>query len=178
MRRTKQEENEMAEVKSPKELEMRLVQLRDPDWNVRYIAARALVRIGEEAVDSLVLLLEEDDHYLRGQAAKCLGAIGHERAVVPLLNRLTDSNGAVRQEAVRALIQIGHSAVPALLSKVSDPSPLVRRAAIQALASIRDASTRLTLEAIAKDLTELPAIRWEAKLAMNRLRERARTRAM
>ena len=68
----------MAKVKSSDELEMRLVELRDPDWNVRHVAARALVELGESASESLILLLEEDDTYLRGTAAKCLGEIGGE----------------------------------------------------------------------------------------------------
>lgn len=174
MRKPK-EDGVMAAVTSPKNLETRLVQLRDPDWNTRYAAARALVEMGEQSVDSLVLLLEEDDHYLRGQAAKCLGAIRDARAVAPLVRLLSDPNGAVRQEAVRALTFIGSDAVAPLMEQVAGGTPTTRRAAIQVLARLKDPSTRPALEAISKDMSEPPATRWEAKLAVNRLRERIRT---
>jgi HEAT repeat protein len=164
----------MAKVTAPKDLEMRLVQLRDPDWNTRYIAARALIEMGEDAAESLTVLLDDDNHYVRGQAAKCLGAIGSETAVDALVRRLEDPNGAVREEAVKALGQIGSAAVQPLLERMKDPSPTVRRSAIRSLLAIRDPGARSALEAVAKDLNEVAAVRWEAKLAVNRLRERKR----
>jgi len=160
--------------RAPKDLESQLVRLRDPDWNVRYTASRALVELGEEAVDSLIVLLEEDDHYLRGQAAMCLGAIRDSRAVSALVTVLDDPNGAVRQEAVRALGMIGESAVDPLLAVVREGTVGARRAAIQALTAVRNVSARQALEVIARDMDETPAVRWEAKLAVNRLRERPR----
>ena len=164
----------MSKVTSPKELETRLVQLRDPDWHQRYAAARALIEIGDEAADALVVLLEDDDHYIRGQVCKCLGAIKSPRAVDPLIERLNDPNGAVRQEAVRALGMMGQPAVQPLLERVKEGSPGMRRGAIHALSTLRDASVRPALEAIAKDMMEPASVRWEAKLAVNRLRETPR----
>lgn len=164
----------MSKVSSPKELETRLVQLRDPDWHQRYAAARSLVEMGDEAVDSLIVLLDDDDHYIRGQVAKCLAAIRSPRAVDPLIERLNDPNGAVRQEAVRALGMMGQPAVQPLLERVKEGAPGMRRGAIHALSTIRDASVRPTLEAIARDMAEPASVRWEAKLAVNRLREMPR----
>ena len=162
----------MATVESSNELENALTQLRDPDWNIRHTAARDLVEIGQPAVEPLILLLEEEDSYLRGQAAVCLGRIGDEAAIAPLIAKFDDSYSAVREESVRALGLIGGGAVKPLLAKVNHEKPAVRRCAIQALSSIRDASAHEALLEIADDM-EIPAsVRWEAKLAVNRLREK------
>ncbi|MDA1191155.1 MAG: HEAT repeat domain-containing protein [Candidatus Poribacteria bacterium] len=162
----------MAKVESPKELETRLVELRDPDWNVRYGASRALVELGDEAVDALIMLIDEDDTFLRGEAIKCLGKIGSADAIAALIDCLGDQNNSIRQDAVRALTLIGAPAVRALSLKIKDDSHVVRRAAIQALSALRDPSVRGDLEAIASDMGEVAAVRWEAKLAVQRLRAR------
>jgi bilin biosynthesis protein len=161
----------MAKVQSSNELEMRLVELRDPDWNVRHVASRALVDIGESAVESLALLLEEDDNYLRGAAAKCLGEIGGAGGIGPLIDLFDDENGAVRQEAVRALGHIGVDAVKLLLDRIKDPSTTVQRCVVQALKEIRDPGVSPALQTLANDMDIPAALRWEAKIAVNRLRE-------
>lgn len=161
----------MAKVQSSNELEQRLVELRDPDWNVRHVAARELVELGESAVEPLILLLEEDDTYLRGAAAKALGAIGNAAAVKPLVGLFDDENGAVRQEAVRALGLIGVDAVKPLLDNLKNPSATYQKCVVQALKEIRDPAVSDALKSLASDMDIPAALRWEAKLAVNRLRE-------
>lgn len=161
----------MAQIESTNELENALTQLRDPDWNIRHTAARDLIEIGQPAVEPLILLLEEEDSFLRAQAAVCLGRIADPSAIAPLIECFSDSYSAVREEAVRAVGFIGAEAVEPLMDKINHKVSYVRKCAIQALAAIQDASARDALQQIADDMDAYPAVRWEAKLAVNRFRE-------
>ena len=161
----------MAQIESTNELENALTQLRDPDWNIRHTAARELIEIGLPAVEPLIQLLDEEDSFLRGQAAVCLGRIADATAIEPLIARFGDSYPAVREEAVRAVGFIGAEAVQPLMAKINDKTPFVRKCVIQALAAIQDVSARDALQEIADNMDVYPAVRWEAKLAVNRFRE-------
>jgi HEAT repeat protein len=83
--------------------------LKDTDSYVRGQAAAALGEIGDKrAVQPLITVLREDDYlYVRQESAKALGKIKDASAVQPLINALNDESPDVREEAAKALIEIG-----------------------------------------------------------------------
>ena len=98
-------------------------------------------------------------------------AIGDKAAVKPLIELFDDENGAVRQEAVRALGLIGVDAVKPLLDNLKNPSAVFQKCVVQSLKEIRDPAVSDALQTLAADMAIPAALRWEAKLAVNRLRE-------
>ncbi|MCU4137422.1 MAG: HEAT repeat [Thermodesulfobacteria bacterium] len=80
--------------------------LRDKYEWVREAAAKALVKIGKPAVESLIQTLRDEDPDVRWAAAYVLGNIGDLRAIEPLIQTLRDENSFVREAAVYALGKI------------------------------------------------------------------------
>ena len=78
---------------------------------VRKMAVYTLVRIGEQAVGSLIQALENEDWVVRFSAADALGKIGDARAVEPLSRALKDENSIVRTNAAWALGGLGETRV-------------------------------------------------------------------
>lgn len=90
------------------------------------------------AVPRLTELVREADPGTRYLAAKALGQIGDEaEAAVPtLLDALRDNDMFLRAGITGALIKIGPPAVPGLTKALFDPSSAVKRAACKALGKI------------------------------------------
>ncbi len=109
---------------------------------IRYMAARALGKIGPEAraaIPILIKLLDDRDMMLRWAAAGSLAEIGPRDSTVLLaleraMNDTTDENLA--QRAATALRMIGEAAVPVLLNALHSRDPDVRGRAAGALAQI------------------------------------------
>lgn len=82
--------------------------LDDPDWRVRTLAVRDLVRQGEAATPDLIAALASEDEHVRHVAAMVLGIIRATNAV-PALERVlsADADSVVRSQAVIALREIG-----------------------------------------------------------------------
>jgi HEAT repeat protein len=83
--------------------------LKDADAYVRGQAAWSLGEIKDtRAVQPLITILKDDDFlYVRQESARALGKIKDSQAVQPLINALNDEYPDVREEAVKALIDIG-----------------------------------------------------------------------
>lgn len=79
--------------------------LRDDYWYVRTGVAMALVKIGEAAVEPLIMTLNDDEEYVRRKAADALGKIGDARAAEPLLQvlKIEDISDNERKTVERAL---------------------------------------------------------------------------
>ncbi|MGH7258428.1 MAG: HEAT repeat domain-containing protein, partial [Nitrospiraceae bacterium] len=75
-----------------------------------------------DPVSEQIAALKDDDWAIREDAAKALGLSKDSRAVVPLISLLRDSDRAVRQSAICALIAIGESSVPTLSGYLDDVS--------------------------------------------------------
>jgi HEAT repeat protein len=87
-------------------------------------------------VDDLIQRLNQENVYVRMQAAKRLGDIGDARAVQPLIAVLNDEKAGIR--AADALVQIGKSSVEPLIVTLKSKSPIARRNAAIALGKIGD----------------------------------------
>jgi len=113
--------------------------LRHKDLDVRSEAAKALVRIGEPAVEQLVQALGYGDSDLRSVTVRVLGEIGGARALEPLTYALKDENVNVRIYATEALGKVGdaRSVEPLIQAFVKKDEYLdVRKYAAEALVSI------------------------------------------
>ncbi len=127
----------------------RLIELlRGADPGTRYLAAKALGQIGDEAeaaVPALLDALRADDMFLRAGVTGALIKIGYP-AVPGLTGALFDQRSAVKRAACKALGKIGSQrAVPALIFSLNDRNAGVRKFAREALERINSPEARAAL---------------------------------
>lgn len=118
-----------------------LVEQSDP--GTRFLAAKALGQIGDEAesaVPALLVALRADDMFLRMAITGALINIG-QPAVPGLVKALFDRKAAVRRASAKALGKIGSKrAVKPLQVAVKDGDKGVRKMAQEALERLADGS--------------------------------------
>ncbi len=108
--------------------------------NLTVLVDNSLIQIGGPAVDSLIVKLGSSDVFLRIRAARALGKVKNNRAVVPLISslRLMEENPAL-QEVIESLGDLKDPlAVEPLIVSLNSSYPSVRVAAVKALAKIAD----------------------------------------
>lgn len=110
------------------------------DAEVRRKAAEALSDIADpQAVESLLIALEDESAAVRAQAANALGSIGDSRSLDFLYKTLKDKEPSVRISAIWALHAIGdQTIVEPLIQMLEDPDKDVRFTAASSLAEIAD----------------------------------------
>lgn len=108
--------------------------LRDGDWQVREAAVEAIAEVGPPAVELLIRYMR--DWEARKYVIQALGKINDERVLDPLMSML--HNDEFKDDATRALIDLGSPAVPKLIVALSDKEEFVRKQAILALGAIKD----------------------------------------
>jgi hypothetical protein len=81
---------------------------------------RSLVKLGHQAVPSLLEALGSKKNWVRWEAAKALAQIGDPAATRPLIRSLEDKKFDVRWLAAEGLIAIGKQAVVPLLRALVD----------------------------------------------------------
>ena len=113
--------------------------LQDKVKAVREEAAAALAAIGDASIPHLLKALQHEDWLVRLHAVESLGRSRSKRAVEPLLSVLfNDQDSAVREDAVRALGDIGDpQAIDYLFTAMREPG--LRILAVEALGRIGDA---------------------------------------
>lgn len=121
---------------------------------VRRLAANALGKIGEPAVDQLQQVLKTaDSAELRGLAASTLGAIGSEQAAPLLIAALEDQDQKVQIMSAKALGQLDdESAVEPLIQALHNAPEKVTEAAGDALVELEAKAVPLLIERLAKDV--------------------------
>jgi HEAT repeat protein len=100
---------QLARIKDARVVPLLIGALKDANSYVRGQTAAALGDTGDKrAVQPLITVLKDDDYmYVRHESAKALGKIKDGSAVQPLINALNDETPDVREEAAKALIEIG-----------------------------------------------------------------------
>jgi len=101
--------SQLAKIKDARVVPLLIGALKDADSYVRGQTAAALGDTGDKrAVQPLITVLKDDDYlYVRQESAKALGKIRDGSAVRPLINALNDETPDVREEAAKALIEMG-----------------------------------------------------------------------
>ena len=130
----------------------RLTELvRQSDPGTRYLAAKALGQIGDEAeaaVPALLEALRDNDMFLRAGVTGALIKIGPP-AAPGLTKALFDPKSAVKRAACKALGKIGSErAVPALKFSLRDGNDGVRKLAREALERIDSPAAREALKGV------------------------------
>lgn len=121
--------------------------LRDGDWQVREAAVEALAEVGPPAVEMLITWLRDWD--ARKYVIRALGKINDERVLDPLVSVLR--NDEFKDDATRALIELGKPSVEKLIIALSDKEEYVRKQAIIALGEIKDPAAVDPLIAMLQD---------------------------
>ena len=112
--------------------------------SIRLEAARAIVVLGSDSVEPLLVLLIEDDIITRMAAIRSLGAIGDAKAVPKLQDHLYAEEQKIRLAAIWALGQIkDKQAIPSLLSLLNESDWGIHIEAIEALITIGDETALL-----------------------------------
>lgn len=93
-------------IKDTKAINPLILSLRDANKLVRREASTSLSRMGAEAVDPLIEILNDEDWRVRGAAAWALGNLKDEKAIEPLEKLLDDESGYVKRGAQNALATI------------------------------------------------------------------------
>jgi HEAT repeat protein len=165
-----------------------VAKLKDPDDEVRDMAAAGLAAIGpraEGAVGPLADMLQNPNASLRLRAATALGELipTSRKAIPALLARLEDKDPKVRAKAASVLGGLGpepKAAVPALLRCAKDPEADVRLAAVYALGAMgpeAKAAVPLLLERFQDRALDVHA-RLGAAYALGRINPRASAPAL
>ncbi len=112
--------------------------LQDKVKAVREEVSSALAAIGEASIPALLQALAHQEWLVRLHAVESLGKTRSQKAVEPLLSVIfNDGDSAVREDAVRALGDIGHpQAVEFLFTAMKEPG--LRTLAVEALGRIGD----------------------------------------
>jgi len=108
----------LGKVKDPKAIEP-LAEALKSELMIRFEAARSLIQLGSDAVESLSHLLSDDDPDVRIKAAEALGLIGDESASEALATCLNDADAGVREAAAKALVKLGGRGFEFLLSNLA-----------------------------------------------------------
>lgn len=114
----------------PKTLKDKATEVLDKTMDLPPVAQKA-----EGFVQDLgAVLLNHKDENVRASAAKTLGGLRDQMAIVPLVKALHDKEPLVRKSAVEALSQIGgEKVIPPLGEALKDKDEGVREAAAEAL---------------------------------------------
>ncbi|WXG39961.1 MAG: HEAT repeat domain-containing protein [Candidatus Freyarchaeum deiterrae] len=132
-------------------------------------ATEALAKIGEPAVEFLVLALKDDYWLVRQGAANALGNIRDKRAVEPLIQALKDKDMLVLRGAIEALGKIGDErAVQVLIHSLNDERFDIREEAVLALRNIGKPALDYLIQALKN---ENWFIRWGAARALGYIKD-------
>lgn len=128
----------LGRIKDPASVQPLIPLLQDKVKAVREETSSALAAIGEAAIPALLEALTHEEWLVRLHAVESLGKTKSQKAVEPLLSALfNDADSAIREDAVRALGEIGDSqAVEFLFAAMKEPG--LRTLAVEALGRIGD----------------------------------------
>jgi HEAT repeat protein len=121
--------------------------LRDGDWQVREAAVEAVAEVGPPAVDMLVQYVR--DWESRKYVIRALGKINDERVLDPLISYLKSDE--FKDDATRALVDLGKPAVPKLIEALNSQDDFVKKQSILALGEIQDPQAVDPLIALLQD---------------------------
>ncbi len=133
-------------------------------------ASRTLAKIGEPAVNGLVLALKSESENVRRLAAKSLGQIGNTQSIAILIDLLTDESRKVQATAAIALGNYRH---PIASQKITEAflsvTPQARVHLVYALSHINDIiAVPFLIEQLAQ---QTPDVRAAIVLALGKLRD-------
>lgn len=135
--------------------------LGDEDEEIGWMAADALIKIGDYSVGSLIKALENETGSRETKIIHILGKLKANQAVDILIKKLSSDDPIVRRYATAALTEISDPAAEEhLVMMISDPDPAVRiYAAVGLMEFGGKLSVKLLLNALKSDETRWLAVR-------------------
>jgi HEAT repeat protein len=119
---------------------------------VGWLAAKALVNIGQPALQPLLEALFSENRTVRLYATYALGEIREPKAARGVLRMLEDKDPLVVDTAAEALVAIGErSVIPAVTQLLVNAEPRVRQRALDVLGGLGDASLAETITSMISD---------------------------
>jgi HEAT repeat protein len=117
-----------------------LAALNHTKSHVRRVTVNVLGKLGDKrALDSLVVVLRDENKWVRESTTDALVKLRDVRAVEPMLATLKDDDADIRRRAINVLGVLGDlRAVEPLLALLSDENNDVRKASIVALGDLGD----------------------------------------
>ncbi len=109
--------------------------LKDPDEEVRKMAAQALERLdGMSNLPTLLKKYRTGDKATRLKAIYALGKLGTDECLPALIHALEDDDEDIRAASIRVLGELREpKTLPALILKLNDPSITIQTMAAEAL---------------------------------------------
>ncbi|MBI3754753.1 MAG: HEAT repeat domain-containing protein, partial [Deltaproteobacteria bacterium] len=96
-----------------------------------------LIKLGEEAVDEILDVYQDQDEKIRALLCSILGEIGNKKSENVLMKALKDTYGHVRANAALAIAKINpERALPEVMRLLQDEFDDVRNAAVDAMCAI------------------------------------------
>jgi len=151
--------------------------LRDRNLDVRYSAAKALVKIGTPSTKSLIDNMKNADSSIRSRVAGELGNLKTTDALKTLIAALKDKTPSVRYNAADALGKIKQAgAVPPLIKALRDKNVDVRYKSAKSLGKLKD---RRAAKALITALYDRDSgVRYNAAEALGKMRYAGAVRAL
>jgi HEAT repeat protein len=133
-----------------------LEKLHSHDGSLREHARRQLITLGEVSVFPLMDALEDPDWHVRWEAAKALQALADPRAAPALVRALRDRRFGVRWLAADALIALQEAPLPVLLHALVEQgdSVMLRNGAHRVLRELSKAHANTDLARILEPVIE------------------------
>ena len=129
----------LAQLRDPGSVDL-LIDLVTAEWpSVRAAALNALARTDPDTFMSSISALDPDPHWaVRAALATTLGELGGERAQVPLIEMLKETDQRVIPKVLDALAKAGTvNAAAEFTARLKADDPVVRAAAARGLATIK-----------------------------------------
>lgn len=140
----------LGRISDPKQIKPLIEILGHED--IGWLAAKALVNIGDDAVAPLLEALFSEERERRLYATYALGEIGAPQSGRGILRMFRDEDELVRNTAAEALVKLGDpKIVPAITRELASDEPLVRRKALEVLGKLGDESLTDTISSYLSD---------------------------
>ena len=135
--------------------------------NVGWSAARALMRMGEAAIEPTILAMQFGGRYSRMRGLDVLRELKDPRTIPVLVTAIVDELSASGRDAREALRHIGQPAMDYLTDSVRSPNPELRRGAVLALSAFPRTNVVELVSTCLADKS--PAVRDAARESLLRL---------
>jgi HEAT repeat protein len=145
------------------------VGLHDDDADVRQFAVESLGNLGgEQAAEAAIEMLQDENPWVRAEAAVALDRIDRVRYASHLEAALADDHHAVKRNAAVSLFKHrGEDMLEVLLEQSRSESERLREWAAHLLAGIEDDRATARLEALAADESEPRVVRSTAARSLD-----------
>ncbi len=140
--------------------------LKDDYLDIRIAACEAFIKMGHQAVDSLIELLKDQNWIIRDGAVQALEKIRDTRAINPLIEALKDTN---RKRISDALRSIGPAALEPLIEALKNEDSRIRMGAALVLGEMKNPAAMTALIKAKKDKD--PLVRQFASGAIYRIKK-------